>query len=79
MAISSAASLASVPELVKNTRASGMPDTRAIFSASSTWLRIRYSVEVCTMPVASCRSTAARISGMSYPIMLVSTPPKKSR
>src|SRR5216684_3109576 len=45
-AASSAVSLASVPELVKKTLASFMPDSFAIFSASSTWLRIRYSVEV---------------------------------
>ena len=44
----SAVSLASVPELVKNTFASGMPDSAAIFSASSTCCRIRYSVEVCS-------------------------------
>ena len=62
---SSAVSLASVPELVKNTLASLMPDTLTIFSASSTWLRIRYSVEVCTTPVAICRSTASRTSGTS--------------
>ena len=43
----SAVSLASEPELVKNTLAFGMPESFAIFSASSTWLRIRYSVEVC--------------------------------
>ena len=60
-----AASLASLPELVKNTRASGMPDTRATFSASSTCCRIRYSVEVCTTPVLSCRVTASLISAMS--------------
>jgi hypothetical protein len=65
VATSRAASLASVPELVKNTRGSGMPETRATFSARSICCRIRYSVEVCTMPVASWRSTASRISGMS--------------
>ena len=65
VASSRAVSLASVPELVKNTLASGMPDSRAIFSASSTWLRIRYSVEVCTTPVASWRSTASRTSATS--------------
>ena len=64
-AASSAVSFASVPELVKNTLAFSMPDSLAIFSASSTWLRIRYSVEVCTMPVAICRSTASRTSGTS--------------
>ena len=40
-AAASAVSLASEPELVKNTLASGMPESFAIFSASSTWLRIR--------------------------------------
>ena len=64
-AASSAVSLASVPELVKNTLAFGMPDSLAIFSASSTWPRIRYSVEVCTTPLAICRSTASRTSGTS--------------
>ena len=61
----SAVSFASVPELVKNTLASSIPDSRASFSASSIWLRIRYRVEVWTMPVASWRSTASRTSGMS--------------
>ena len=65
MASSSAVSFASVPELVKNTLAFSMPDSRAIFSASSTWFLIRYSVEVCTTPVASWRSTASRTSGTS--------------
>jgi hypothetical protein len=57
--------LASVPELVKKTLASGIPDSRAIFSASSICPRSRYEVEVCTTPVASCRSTASRTSGTS--------------
>ena len=65
MANSRAASVASVPELVKNTRASGIPDSRAIFSASSICDRTRYSVEVCTTPVRSCRSTASRTSATS--------------
>ena len=64
-AASSAVSLASVPELVKNTLAFSIPDSRAIFSASSTWPRIRYSVEVCTTPLAICRSTASRTSATS--------------
>ncbi len=64
-AASSAVSFASVPELVKNTLALAMPESLAIFSASSIWLRIRYSVEVCTTPVAICRSTASRTSGTS--------------
>ena len=41
VASSSAVSLASVPEVVKNTRASGMPDSAAIRSASSTSGRLR--------------------------------------
>ena len=57
--------MASEPELVKNTFASGMFESLAIFSASSTWLRIRYSVEVCTTPVEICRSTASRTSATS--------------
>jgi len=64
-AASRAVSFASVPELVKNTLALAIPDSFAIFSASSIWLRIRYSVEVCTTPVAICRSTASRTSGTS--------------
>jgi hypothetical protein len=79
VASSSAVSFASVPELVKKTLASGIPDSRAIFSASSTWLRIRYSVDVCTTPVPIWRSTASRTAGTSYPSMLVRMPPKKSR
>ena len=79
MASISAVSLASVPELVKNTLAFSIPDSRASFSASSTWLRIRYRVEVCTTPVSSWRWTASRTSGTSYPSMLVRMPQKKSR
>ena len=62
---SRAVSFASVPELVKKTLAFSMPDSLTIFSASSTWLRMRYSVEVCTTPEAICRSTASRTSGTS--------------
>ena len=79
MASISAVSFASVPELVKNTLASLIPDSLASFSASSTWLRIRYRVEVCTIPVDSWRCTASRTSGRSYPSMLVRMPQKKSR
>ena len=75
----SAVSFASVPEFVKNTLAFWMPDSLASFSASSTWLRIRYRVEVWTTPVASWRSTASRTSGTSYPSMFVRMPQKKSR
>ena len=79
VASSRAASFASVPELVKKTLASGMPDSSAIFSASSIWRRIRYTVEVCAIPVSSCARTASEISAMSYPIALVRMPAKKSR
>jgi hypothetical protein len=57
--------LASVPELVKNTLAFSIPDSRAIFSASSTYLRITYSVEVCSTPVSTCARIASEISAMS--------------
>ena len=40
-AASRAVSLASVPELVKKTLAFSMPESLAIFSASSTWLRMQ--------------------------------------
>jgi hypothetical protein len=79
VASSSAASLASVPEEVKNTLASGTPDSAAIFSASSTCVRSRYSVEVCTTPRSTCSLIASRTSGTSYPSMLVRMPAKKSR
>jgi hypothetical protein len=57
-----AASLASLPELVKNTLASGMPDSSASRSASSTCRRIRYRVEVWTIRPA-CSRTASTTSG----------------
>ena len=61
-----AVSLASVPEVVKNTRASGMPDSAAISSASSIIGSDRYSVEVCiTLAAWSC--TAATTSGLAVP------------
>ena len=40
-----AVSLASLPELTKNTLASGMPDSAEMRSANSTIGRTRYSVE----------------------------------
>ena len=46
MAINSAVSTASVPELTKNTLAPSMVESAAIFSASSIMGRIRYSVEL---------------------------------
>ncbi len=74
-----AVSFASVPEFAKNTLASGIPDSSAICSASSICLRIRYTVDVCAIPDASCSRTASEISAMSYPIALVRMPAKKSR
>ena len=68
-----------MPELVKKTLASGMPDSLVIFSASSTWLRMRYSVEVCTIPEAICRSDGLAHLGHVVPSMVVRIPPKKSR
>ena len=73
-----AVSLASVPEVVKNTRASGMPLMAAISSASSIIGSQRYSVEVCST-LAACSLMAAVTAGLLCPTMVVSTPPKKSR
>ncbi len=57
VASSRAVSLASVPLVVKNTRASGMGTSEAILSANSTCPGIRYRVEVC-----SIRSACSRIA-----------------
>ena len=70
--------MASLPDGVKNTRASSMPDTRATSSAKAIMGSLRYSVEVC-ITLAACSSTAATTLGSACPIMVVSTPPKKSR
>ena len=59
-----AASFASVPEVVKNTLASGMPDSPAMSSASSIMDSDRYRVEVWNVLDAWVR-TASVISGMS--------------
>ena len=56
-------SLASVPLLVKNTLASGMPDSAAIFSASSICCSIRYRVEVWSI-FAACSWMAFTTSGV---------------
>ena len=52
---SSAASFASVPDVVKKTRASGIGASAAICSASSTMGRTRYSVDVCSIRPACSR------------------------
>ena len=59
-----AASLASVPDVVKNTLASGMPDSPAMSSANSIMDSDRYRVEVWNVLDAWAR-TASVISGMS--------------
>ncbi len=46
VARSSAASFASVPEVVKNTLASGIPDISVTISANSIMGSLRYSVEL---------------------------------
>ncbi len=73
-----AVSLASLPELTKNTLASGMPDRAEIRSASSTMGRTRYRVEQCSMRPAWVRM-ASTTSGTAWPVMVVRMPPKKSR
>jgi hypothetical protein len=59
-----AASLASLPEGVKYTRASGMPEAAATISANSIIGSERYSVEVCMILAAWC-CTAALTAGWS--------------
>src|SRR5262249_27326774 len=58
-AASSAVSLASVPELVKNTLAFGMPDSLAIFSARSALPGIRFRLGGGQAPLGNCRSDGA--------------------
>ena len=55
-----------------------MPDTRATSSAKAIMGSLRYSVEVC-ITLAAWSWTAATTLGSAWPIMVVSTPPKKSR
>ena len=55
VARSSAVSLASVPLVVKKTRASGMGTREAIFSAKAICWGIRYRVEVWSIRSACCR------------------------
>jgi hypothetical protein len=77
-ASSNAVSLASDPEAVKNTLASGIGESSAIRSASSTWARIRYTVEVWRS-LPTCSWIASTISGTLWPEIVVRMPPKKSR
>jgi len=55
---------------VVNTLASFMPESFAIFSRADL-ARISVQLEVCTTPLAICRSTASRTSGTSVASMLV--------
>ncbi len=78
VASSRAVSLASVPEVVKKTRASGMPDRAATRSASSIIGRLRYRVEEWMIRPA-CSATALVTSGRAWAVIVVRMPPKKSR
>ena len=78
VAASNAASFASVPDVVKNTLASGMPESPASFSANSIIGALRYSVEVCSI-LPACSRTASTTSGTLWPLIVVRMPPKKSR
>ncbi len=72
----SAASLASVPELERNTRpsASTRPSSR---SASSTCGALVKKFETCPR-VRSCAVTASTSAGWAWPRALTAMPPKKS-
>ena len=71
-----AASLASVPELVKNTRPSAAT-SESSRSASSTWGALVKKFE--TWPrVASCSVTAATSAGWAWPSALTAMPPSRS-
>jgi len=78
VAASNAASLASVPDVVTNTLASGMPERADSLSASSTSGRLRYSVDVCSI-FPACSRSASTTSGTAWPEIVVRMPPKKSR
>ena len=71
-------SFASLPEVVNSTRGSAMPETAATSSANEIISSFRYSVEVC-ITLAAWDCTASTTAGLACPIMVVSTPPKKSR
>ena len=71
-------SFASVPDVVKNTRASGIPDWLAIFSASSSIGSDRYNVDVCST-LADCSWMAAVTAALLWPTIVVNTPPNMSR
>ena len=71
-------SLASVPLVVKKTRASGMGTREAIRSANSTCCGTRYRVEEW-MIRSAWRRIASTTAGTRWPVMVVRIPPKKSR
>ena len=72
-----AASFASVPELVKNTRPS-MPSSPTSRSASSTCRSCRNRFEVC-VSVLACRVIASTMAGCACPSALTAMPPMRSR
>jgi len=78
VAIMMAVSLASVPDAVKNTRASGIPETAATSSANRIMGSDKYKVDVC-MALAAWSCTALTTSGLLWPIIVVKTPPNQSR
>ncbi|EUA54889.1 acetylornithine aminotransferase argD domain protein [Mycobacterium intracellulare 1956] len=76
-----ATSLASVPELQKNTRAgvsSGAPSRATSSSASAMPGSVAYRLDVWPS-VAICRVTASMIAGWRWPRMLTAMPPSRSR
>src|SRR6202042_208718 len=74
-----AASLASVPELQNNTRASASPPRRPTSaSASAMPGSAAYKLEVCPS-VDICRVTASSTAGCPCPSTLTAMPPSRSR
>ena len=55
-----------MPDVVKNTFASGIPDSADSFSAISTSGALRYSVELCSS-LPACSRIASTISGDVVP------------
>ena len=74
-----AASLASVPELVKKTlpSAGALPSSPSSFSASSTWGSLVKKLEMCPS-VPSWLVTASTSAGWAWPSALTAMPPRRS-
>ncbi len=72
-----AASLASAPELQKNTLP-GRPARASNSSASATGGSAAYRLDTCPR-VATCRVTAATTAGWAWPSTLTAIPPSRSR